>query len=65
MEYGIIVICLFIIGIAIMVAISRWVFRINDIIKKMDKIIQLLENESGILDGKPKSFMEGLKKGME
>ena len=32
-----------IISIAIFVAISRWVFRINDIIKRLDQIIDLLD----------------------
>ena len=33
--------------IAITVAISRWVFRINDIVKRLDKIIELLTNKKG------------------
>ena len=31
----------------ILVAISRWIFRINDIIKRFDKIISLLEGQKG------------------
>jgi len=64
MEYGLGVIFLFIFVIAIMVAISRWIFRINDIIKRMDKIIELLGNSSRKSE-KPTSFMDGFKKGME
>lgn len=46
--------------IAIFVAISRWVFRINDIVERLDKIVRLLEG----VPEKPKSFMDGIKKGM-
>lgn len=34
---------LFLVSILIIVAISRWVFRINDIVKRLDKIIELLQ----------------------
>ncbi len=34
-----------VIAIAIVVGISRWVFRINDIIDRMDKMIELLERQ--------------------
>lgn len=34
-----------VLAIAIVVAISRWVFRINDIIDGMDKVIELLERQ--------------------
>jgi len=40
-------IVLFILGILIFVAISRWVFRINDIIKRLDTIIERLGKEGG------------------
>lgn len=46
--------------IAIFVAISRWVFRINDIVERLDKIVHLLEG----VPEKPKSFIDGIKKGM-
>ena len=42
MEYFFMVIFFIILAVAIMVAISRWVFRINDIIKRMDEITMLL-----------------------
>ena len=47
--------------IAIFVVISRWVFRINDIINRLDKIVLLLEGKTE----KPKTFMDGFRKGME
>jgi uncharacterized protein YoxC len=34
-----------VLAIAIIVGISRWVFRINDIIGRMDKVIELLERQ--------------------
>lgn len=46
--------------IAIFVAISRWVFRVNHIIDRLDRIVSLLSGQAE----KPKSFMDGLKKGM-
>lgn len=52
---------LIILVVAIIIAISRWIFRVNHIIDRLDRIVYLL-------DGKPeraKSFMDGLKKGME
>jgi hypothetical protein len=30
------------------VAISRWIFRIDDIVKRLDKIIKVLESQKGI-----------------
>lgn len=45
----------------IMVAISRWIFRINDIVARLDKVISLVEGKPE----KPKSFIDGIKKGME
>lgn len=47
--------------VAIVVAISRWILRINHIIERLDKIVYLLDGKPD----KPKSFMDGLKKGME
>lgn len=47
--------------VAIVVAISRWILRINHIIDRLDKIVYLLDGKPD----KPKSFMDGLKKGME
>ena len=52
---------IFILFVLIMVAISRWVFRINTIVHRLDKIVYLLEGKPE----KPKSFMDGIKKGME
>jgi hypothetical protein len=49
MEYGIGMIILFLFGFVIMAAISRWVFRINDIIKRLDKIVVLLEGQNGVV----------------
>ena len=49
-----------ILALLIMVSISRWIFRINAIVDRLDKIVYAL-------DGKPekaKSFMDGIKKGM-
>lgn len=34
---------LFLLFFLLMVAISRWIFRINDIVKRMDNIIELLK----------------------
>jgi hypothetical protein len=31
----------------ILVAISRWIFRVNDIVKRLDKIVTLLESQRG------------------
>lgn len=45
----------------ILVAISRWIFRVNDIVNRLDKIVFLLDGKPE----KPKSFIDGLKKGME
>lgn len=47
--------------IAVFVCISRWVFRINDIINRLDRVVSLL---GGNQAENPKSFMDGLKKGM-
>lgn len=52
---------LIILVIAIIIAISRWIFRVNHIIDRLDKIVYLLEGKPE----KPKSFMDVLKKGME
>lgn len=57
---GFTVIFLFILFIAIGVAVSRWIFRINDIIKRLDQIVSLLDGKPE----KPKSFIDGVKKGM-
>jgi hypothetical protein len=37
------VLILIVLFIAIIVAISRWVFRVNDIVRRLDKIIALME----------------------
>jgi hypothetical protein len=39
---------IFFLSILIFVAISRWVFRINDIVKRLDQIIELLGKEGGL-----------------
>jgi Na+-transporting methylmalonyl-CoA/oxaloacetate decarboxylase gamma subunit len=39
---GFVALLFLILAIAIMVAISRWVFRINDIVERLDSIIALL-----------------------
>lgn len=41
------IICLFLIGVLILVAISRWIFRINDIVKRLDEIVSLLKGQKG------------------
>ncbi len=41
-----------ILAIAIMVAISRWIFRINDIIKRLDSIINALKTGFNLEDDK-------------
>jgi len=46
--------------IAIFVAISRWVFRINTIVDRLDKILYALDGKTA----KPSSFMDGVRKGM-
>lgn len=48
MEYFFAVLLLIILAVAIMVAISRWVFRINDIVKRMDDIINLLAKSNSL-----------------
>lgn len=58
MGFSIFVILLIVI---LFVVISRWVFRINDIVNKLDKIVFLLEGKPD----KPKTFMDGFKSGME
>lgn len=47
METAALIMGLFImvLAIAIVVGISRWIFRINDIIDRMDKMIELLERQ--------------------
>lgn len=47
--------------IAIFVIIARWVFRINDIISRLDKIVMLLEGKTE----EPKTFMAGFRKGIK
>jgi hypothetical protein len=47
--------------IAIFVIIARWIFRINDIINRLDKIVMLLDGKT---EG-PKTFMDGFRKGMK
>jgi hypothetical protein len=39
-----------VIFVLIFVAISRWVFRINDIVKRLDQIIDLLGKENKKLE---------------
>jgi len=40
---GIAALLIMLIAVLIFVAISRWVFRINDIVKRLDQIIALME----------------------
>ena len=35
-------ICMLVLFVAITVALSRWIFRINDIVNRLDNIIDLL-----------------------
>ncbi|MCK9570047.1 hypothetical protein M0R72_13980 [Candidatus Pacearchaeota archaeon] len=56
-----IIMFLFVLFIAIFIAIARWIFRVNHIVDRLDKIVALL---SGDHTEKPKSFVDGLKKGM-
>lgn len=44
---GVMAIFVAILFLAIGVAISRWVFRVNDIVKRLDKIIELLTSQKG------------------
>ena len=44
-----VVIFMFVLFVAIMVAISRWVFRINDIVNRMDDIIRLLAKNNATI----------------
>lgn len=60
-AYFIFFVVLFIIGFAIFVVLSRWVFRVNHIVERLDSIITLLEGKPE----KPKTFIEGVKMGME
>lgn len=53
MEYGLAALFVVILVVAIMVAISRWVFRINDIIYRLDLMVALLEDRFED-DDKPK-----------
>ena len=46
--------------VALFVVISRWVFRINDIVARLDKIVLLLGGKA-----EPKTFRDGFKRGME
>jgi hypothetical protein len=39
----------------------RWAFRVNDIVKRLDKLIELQSGDKP----EPKSFIEGIKKGMD
>jgi len=57
MGFSIFVILLIVI---LFVVISRWVFRINDIVNRLDKITLLLGGKA-----EPKTFMDGFKSGME
>jgi hypothetical protein len=41
------VLLLILLCFVIIVAISRWIFRINDVVKRLDKIVELLTNQKG------------------
>ncbi len=47
----------------ISVAIMRWAFRVNDIVKRLDKLIELQGGDK--TDIKPTSFVDGIRKGMK
>lgn len=47
------------------VAIMRWAFRVNDIVKRLDTLIELQGGNKTAENVKPKSFMDGIKKGMD
>ena len=47
MEYGIGMLFVMLLVVLIMVAISRWIFRINDIIKRLDGILAALTKKEG------------------
>jgi hypothetical protein len=44
---GIFFIIMFILFFAIGVALSRWIFRVNDIVERLDQIVELLKNQKG------------------
>ena len=60
-NYVVVGVLFFILVICIFVAIARWIFRINAIVQRLDEIIYALQGNPE----KPKSFIDGLKKGME
>jgi len=53
MDYGLTALFLVVLVVVIVVMISRWVFRINDIIYRLDLIVALLEDRVED-DDKPK-----------
>jgi len=42
MEYGLAFLFMVLLFVVIMVAISRWVFRVNDIVDRLDMIVEML-----------------------
>jgi predicted tellurium resistance membrane protein TerC len=60
---GMAVVYLFLMFLAFLVsiAIMRWAFRINDIVKRLDTLIELQSRKNPTA----KSFVDGIKKGME
>jgi len=60
MEYGLMALFFVILVVVIIVMISRWVFRINDIIYRLDLIVALLEDRFED-DDTPKKKRQGEK----
>lgn len=64
MEYGLAVLLAVILAVVIIVAISRWIFRINDIIYNLELIVALLEDQFELPDkpGKKQRITDHVKK---
>ena len=60
MDYGLTALFLVVLVVVIVVMISRWVFRINDIIYRLDLIVALLEDRFED-DDTPKEKRQGEK----
>lgn len=56
---------LFIISIIVILLLARWIFKINHIVKQMDKIVHILEGKPAVAPERPKSFIDGFKKGYD
>jgi hypothetical protein len=62
MDYGLAALFLVVLIVVIVVMISRWVFRINDIIYRLDLIVALLEDRFAD-DDTPKKKRRDVKTG--